>query len=67
MLRGHIVKVVHTHACMHMLGHLITNGIIVLKLLFLFPQIFLIKKSGKNSLKRIQFYIRQKKILNFLV
>jgi hypothetical protein len=52
MLRGHIVKVAHTHACMHMLGHLITNGIIVHKLLFLFPQISLIKIQKKNSLKK---------------
>lgn len=52
MLRGHIVKVAHTHACMHMLGHLITNGIIVHKLLFLFPQISLIKIQEKNSLKK---------------
>jgi hypothetical protein len=58
MLWGHIVKVAHTHACMHMLGYLITNDIIVLKLLFLFPQISLIK----NSLKKIvNFTLDQKK------
>jgi len=48
MLQGHIVKVADTYACMHMLGHLIPNGTIVFKLLFVFPQKISIKNSKKT-------------------
>jgi hypothetical protein len=66
MLQGHIVKVAHTHACMHMLGHLITNGIIVFKLLILFLQISLIKFRKKFTKKKVNFKLDKRKISAFL-
>jgi Holliday junction resolvase-like predicted endonuclease len=48
-------------------GHLIPNGTIVFKLLFVFPQKISKRTQKKLTKTNSQFYIKQKKNLKFLV